>query len=282
MTIRQHARVRLTTQETDIAELAKHLPETADIAIILGSGLGAFADTLTDAKSIGTSEIPGYPVSTVAGHAGKIVAGKIGKANVLAFQGRIHMYEGYSPEQVAIPVRLAHAAGAKTMIVTNASGGVSKRFRAGDLMLIEDHINLQFRNPLRGPQAQDESRWPDMCHCYDPQLKELAERVALEQKIELKRGTLAALLGPTYETPAEVKMLSTLGADGVCMSTVPEVIAAAALGMKVLGISCVTNSASGIGSDKLSHVEVQRVANEASVRFRALLTVIVQKMKDEG
>jgi purine-nucleoside phosphorylase len=262
--------------------LAKHLPGTADVAIILGSGLGAFADSLTESKSVKTSEIPGYPVSTVAGHAGKIVAGKIGNTKTLAFQGRIHMYEGYSPEQVAIPVRLAHAAGAKTLIVTNASGGVSKRFRAGDLMLIEDHINLQFRNPLRGPQQRDEFRWPDMCNCYDSQLKELAERVALEQKIGLRRGTLAALLGPTYETPAEVKMLATLGADGVCMSTVPEVIAAAALGMKVLGISCVTNSASGIGGEKLSHEDVQKVAGEASVRFRALLGAVVQRMKDEG
>ncbi len=222
-------------------------PEPADVAIILGSGLGAFADTLKRSKGVKTSDINGYPVSTVAGHAGRIVCGKIGKTRVMAFQGRVHMYEGYSPEQVAVPVRLAFQAGARTLIVTNASGGASKRFRAGDLMLIDDHINLQFRSPLRGPVAKDESRWPDMCNCYDSQLKTLAEAVALEQKIELKRGTLAALFGPTYETPAEVKMLAALGADGVCMSTVPEVIAAAALGMKVLGISCVTNAASGLG-----------------------------------
>ncbi|MCB1061275.1 MAG: purine-nucleoside phosphorylase [Calditrichaeota bacterium] len=282
MSIRQHARVRVTTPEINITELAKHLPGTADVAIILGSGLGAFADTLSESKSVKTSDIPGYPVSTVAGHAGKIVVGKIGNTKTLAFQGRIHMYEGYSPEQVAIPVRLAHAAGAKTLIVTNASGGVSKRFRAGDLMLIEDHINLQFRNPLRGPQQKDENRWPDMCNCYDSQLKELAERVAQEQKVSLKRGTLAALLGPTYETPAEVKMLAAMGADGVCMSTVPEVITAAALGIRVLGISCVTNSASGIGDEKLSHEDVQKVAGAAAVRLWELICGVVAAEMDGG
>ncbi len=275
MNTRQHARIRVTSPETNIAELAKFLPGSADVAIILGSGLGAFADTLSEAKSVKTNDIPGYPVSTVAGHAGRIVAGKIGDRSVLAFQGRVHMYEGYSPEQVAVPVRLAHAAGAKTLIVTNASGGVSKRFRAGDLMLIEDHINLQFRNSLRGPVANDEARWPDMCNCYDSQLKTLAEQVALEQKIELKRGTLAALLGPTYETPAEVKMLAALGADGVCMSTVPEVVAAAALGLKVLGISCVTNAASGLGAEKLSHDDVQQVAGRAADQLWELILQIV-------
>ncbi|NUO19564.1 purine-nucleoside phosphorylase [bacterium] len=278
MTARQHARVRVSEHEADISALASYLPGTADVAIILGSGLGAYADTLTDAKGISTDDIPGYPVSTVAGHAGRIVAGKAGSTRVLAFKGRIHMYEGYSPEQVAIPVRLAHAAGAKTLIVTNASGGVSKRFCAGDLMLIDDHINLQFRNPLRGPVSNGEARWPDMCRCYDPELKELAEHVALEQKIELKRGTLAALLGPTYETPAEVKMLATLGADGVCMSTVPEVITAAALGLRVLGISCVTNAASGIGEDKLSHDEVQKVANDSARKFTQLITGILTRL----
>ncbi|MBL0062349.1 MAG: purine-nucleoside phosphorylase [bacterium] len=278
METRQHARIRITTPETNISDLAKYLPGTAEVAIILGSGLGAFADTLSDAKGVKTSDVPGYPVSTVAGHAGKIVSGKIGNTKMLAFQGRVHMYEGYSPEQVAVPVRLAHAAGAKTLIVTNASGGVSKRFRAGDLMLIEDHINLQFRNPLRGPVSKDESRWPDMCNCYDSQLKTLAEAVALEQKIELKRGTLAALLGPTYETPAEVKMLATLCADGVCMSTVPEVIAAAALGMRVLGISCVTNAASGLGAEKLSHDDVQQVANDSAKKFTRLITNIIGRI----
>lgn len=279
MLLRQFARERITTLESDIASMAKQLPDTADVAIILGSGLGAFADQLTHPRDIKTSDIQGYPVSTVAGHAGRIVFGTIGKTRVMAFQGRVHMYEGYSPEQVAVPVRLAFAASARTLIVTNASGGASKRFRAGDLMLIDDHINLQFRNPLRGPVAPDESRWPDMCNCYDPELMLLAEQVALEQKIELKRGTLAAVLGPTYETPAEVKMLATLGADGVCMSTVPEVITAAALSMRVLGISCVTNAAAGQGGVKLSHEDVQQVANNAANKFTRLIRAIIELLK---
>jgi len=273
-----------TTQidNTIIEQMSKFVPGPADVAVILGSGLGAFAETLTHAKSVLTSAIPGYPHSTVAGHAGNVVCGKLGTTRVLAFQGRIHMYEGYSPSQVAIPVRLAHAAGAKTLIVTNACGGASKKFAAGDLMLIEDHINFQFRNPLRGSQLPNDSRWPDMCNCYDEELKRLAERVALELGISLKRGTLAALLGPTYETPAEVTALKTLGADGVCMSTVPEVIAAAALGLRVLGISCVTNAAAGGGNAKLNHEEVQEVAREAGERFQALLKGVVERIKDKG
>lgn len=278
MPIRQFARDRVSVLDSDVSAMAAFLPDTADVAIILGSGLGAFADELKDGRGVKTSDIPGYPVSTVAGHAGRIVFGTIAMTRVMAFQGRIHMYEGYSPEQVAIPVRLAYAAGARTLIVTNASGGASRRFHAGSLMLIEDHINLQFRNPLRGPVAANESRWPDMCNCYDEGLKQLAERIALDHKIELKRGTLGAVLGPTYETPAEVKMLASLGADGVCMSTVPEVITAAALGMRVLGISCVTNAASGLGGEKLSHVDVQAVANEASAKFKKLLSGIIERI----
>jgi len=279
MSTRQFARERITVLESDISAMAAALPDTADVAIILGSGLGAYADELKNARGIKTSDVPGYPVSTVAGHAGRIVFGTVADTRVMAFQGRIHMYEGYSPEQVAIPVRLAYAAGVRTLIVTNASGGASRRFRAGSLMLIEDHINLQFRNPLRGPVAASESRWPDMCNCYDEGLKQLAEQIALERKIDLKRGTLGAVLGPTYETPAEVKMLATLGADGVCMSTVPEVITAAALGMRVLGISCVTNAASGLGGEKLSHEDVQAVANETSSKFKHLLTGIIERIE---
>lgn len=277
---RQFARERMLQFETDIEKMAGKLNGSADVAVILGSGLGGFADELAEPRSFLTSELSGYPVSTVAGHAGRIVFGKIGRVKVMAFQGRVHMYEGYSPEQVAVPVRLAFAKGARTLLVTNASGGVSRRFRAGDLMLIDDHINLQFRNPLRGPQAVNESRWPDMCHCYDPELKLLAERVAQEQKIELKRGTLAALLGPTYETPAEVQMLARLGADGVCMSTVPEVIAASALGMRVLGISCVTNAAAG-GGEKLAHEDVILTANRAKEKFQELLRGVLIRIKPE-
>jgi purine-nucleoside phosphorylase len=262
--------------------LASLLPGTADVAIILGSGLGAFADTFEDAKAIRTSDLPGYPVSTVAGHAGKIVFGRVGKTRVMAFQGRIHQYEGYSPDQVVTPVRLAHAAGARILIVTNASGAFTKRFSPGDLLLIDDHINLQFRNPLRGPQRKGESRWPDLGYAYDRDLCKLAEKVALDLQIRLKRGVLAGLLGPTYESPAEARMLARLGADAGCMSTVPEVIAAVALGMRVLGISCVTNWSGGISDHPLTHADVQEVAARASSSFTKLLAGILEGMRDEG
>ncbi|MBU0692371.1 purine-nucleoside phosphorylase, partial [bacterium] len=250
----------------------------AEVALILGSGLGAFADSLEDAKSVKTADIPGYPVSTVPGHAGRIVVGNVGRTRVMAFQGRIHMYEGYSPEQVVVPVRLAAKAGAKILIVTNASGAFSKKFAPGDLLLIEDHINMQFRNPLRGPQYEDEPRWPDLGHCYDEELKLLAEETARAEGITLRRGTLGAVLGPNYETPAEAQMLNRLGADAGCMSTVPEVITAAANKMRVLGISCVTNSAAGISDIKLTHEDVQKVAAEASERFTRLLRGILERL----
>jgi len=264
--------------DLDFEAIASRIPGTADVALILGSGLGAFADTLEDAKSVKTSDLPGYPVSTVPGHAGRIVVGRVGETRVMAFQGRIHMYEGYSPQEVVVPVRVAAEIGAKILIVTNASGGFTKRFHPGDLLLIEDHINLQFRNPLRGPMRDGEPQWPDMCHAYDPDLKNLAETVAREQGIPLKRGTLAGVLGPNYETPAEVDMLRRIGADAGCMSTVPEVVAAAACNLRVLGISCVTNYASGISDIKLTHEDVQKVAAEASSRFTRLLHGILSRI----
>ena len=262
----------------DLDLIAARLTGPVDVAIILGSGLGAFADSFEDARAVKTSDLPGYPVSTVAGHAGRIVTGKVGQTRVLAFQGRVHMYEGYPPSVVAIPVRLAHRLGAKTLIVTNASGAFSKRFAPGDLLLIEDHINLQFRNPLRGPLVEGDARWPDMGFVYDRELCALAERVAVHEQIPLKRGTLAGMLGPTYETPAEARMLAALGADAGCMSTVPEVLAAAGLGMNVLGISCVTNWAAGLAENLLDHDEVQQVAAQASKCFSRLLNAILREL----
>lgn len=264
--------------EIDLNKIASLIPGPADVALILGSGLGAFADSFSDARSVKTSNLPGYPVSTVAGHAGRIVVGFVGKTRVMAFQGRVHMYEGYTPDQVVIPVRLAHKVGVKTLIVTNASGAFNKKFHPGDLLLIDDHINLQFRNPLRGPKRDTDERWPDLGYAYDRDLCNLAEAVAMDLKISLKRGTLGALTGPTYETPAESKMLLRLGADAACMSTVPEVIAAKALGMRVLGISCVTNYAAGIGDSALDHDDVQLVAAKASEKFSKLLTEILVRL----
>jgi purine-nucleoside phosphorylase len=262
----------------DLNSIAQALPGPVDVAIILGSGLGAFADTFENLRSINTRDLPGYPVSTVAGHAGKIVAGLVGKTRVLAFQGRVHMYEGYPPEVVAVPVRLAHGLGANLLIVTNASGSFRRRFAPGDLLLIDDHINLQFRNPLRGPRIEGDTRWPDLGQIYDPDLCELAECVALREQIPLRRGTLAGMLGPSYETPAEVRMLTRLGADVGCMSTVPEVIAAGALGMRVLGISCVTNWGAGLSKQPLNHEEVQIVAAQTSQKFSRVLTAILREL----
>jgi purine-nucleoside phosphorylase len=259
--------------------IASRFSTPVDAALILGSGLGAFADSLEEAQSVKTSDLPGYPVSTVPGHAGRIVTGRVGQTRVIAFQGRVHLYEGYAPQQVVIPVRLAHKLGARILIVTNASGAFNKRFRPGDLLLIDDHINLQFRNPLHGPKLDGDSRWPDLGYAYDRALCDLAERAAMDLNIPLRRGVLAALTGPTYETPAESRMLARLGADAGCMSTVPEVIAAVALGLRVLGISCVTNYAAGIGDSPLDHDHVQRVAAAAGEKFTRLLREILVRLK---
>ncbi|MFH1861495.1 MAG: purine-nucleoside phosphorylase, partial [bacterium] len=184
----------------------------------------------------------------------------------------------YSPQEVILPVHIAHHLGCHTLLVTNASGGIDPHFQPGDLMLIEDHINLQFRNPLRHNTLNAEQRFVDMSEPYDRSLKELALQTAMEQGIPLKRGVLCALLGPAYETPAEVQMMKRLGASAACMSTIPEVIAARALGLRVLGISCITNSAAGISSEPLRHDDVQIVAAQVSERFRALLRGILNKL----
>lgn len=265
----------------DVELISTRTPGPADVAIILGSGLGAFAETIEDACSISTSELPGYPVSTVPGHAGRIVTGKVGKTRVLAFQGRIHQYEGYVPSEVVIPVRLARKLEAKILIVTNASGALTRRFKPGDLLLIDDHVNLQFRNPMRGPLIKGDARWPDCGYAYDRELCLLSERVAVEQGIPLQRGVLAGMLGPTYETPSETRMLARLGADAGCMSTVPEVICATALGLRVLGISCVTNWAAGISDAPLDHDDVQRVAAETSEKFAKLLRGVLLEIGEK-
>jgi purine-nucleoside phosphorylase len=263
---------------TNLELIAEKVFSPVDVAIILGSGLGAFAETLEDKRVVNASELPGYPVSTVAGHAGKIVTGNVGSLRVLAFQGRVHLYEGYAASEVVTPVRLAHRLGAKILVVTNASGAVTRRFKPGDLLLIDDHINLQFRNPLRGMRIEGEARFPDCGYAYDRELCLLAERVALAKGITLQRGVFAGVLGPTYETPAETRMLARLGGDAASMSTVAEVICSMALGMSVLGISCVTNWSAGISELPLDHDDVQRVAGEASERLAQLITGILEEI----
>jgi purine-nucleoside phosphorylase len=249
------------------------------IAVILGSGLGEFADELQEPDVISTQEFPEYPVSTVPGHLGKWVFGKVDGVEVLAVQGRIHYYEGYSLHQVTLPVRLMHSFGICTLIVTNASGGIDPGLAPGDLMLIDDHINLMGTTPLVGWKPTDEtSRFVDMGEAYSPELKRLAEDTAMELGIPLQRGVLGVQMGPCYETPAEVRMLARLGCHAACMSTVPEVIVAKSLGMSVLGISCITNRAAGLSGRRLDHSEVTEMASRAAPAFKKLLTTLIVRI----
>lgn len=249
------------------------------LAAILGSGLGPFADAAQNAVSIPTATIPHYPVSTVSGHAGRWVCGEIEGRKILLMQGRIHTYEGYPITRVTFPVHLMAALGVKRLIVTNASGGVNPLFQAGDLMLIDDQINLMFTNPLRGQDKRPWGpRWPDMSDPYSRELQEVARRVARELQIPLRRGVIFTSKGPSYESAAEVQMARRLGADALTMSTVPEVITAVYRRMQVLGISCVTNLATGISKQKLDHAEVTETANRISTTFARLMRGIVKEI----
>jgi purine-nucleoside phosphorylase len=250
------------------------------VAVVLGSGLGAFADELSDPISIAYSDIPGWPVSTAAGHSGKLVLGQLGGTSgtfdVAVMAGRAHLYEGYSPAQVTMGVRVLHRLGVRSVVFTNAAGGINLSYRQGGLVLISDHINLQDSNPLIGPNDDSEGpRFPDMTEAYSVAYRALAHQVAHQLKIQLDEGVYAGLTGPTYETPAEIRYLRAIGADLVGMSTVPEVIVANHLGMQVLAISCVTNMAAGILPRKLDHKEVMETGyrvRDVLIRFlKALL-----------
>ena len=255
-----------------------HGQERPVAAIILGSGLGGLAKRISDNVAIPFADIPGFPVAKVAGHAGALIAGRLGGRPVLALAGRFHMYEGHDVRLAALPVRVMQALGARTLIVSNAAGGIRRTFRPGDLMLIDDHINLMFRNPLIGAVEPGESRFPDMSAPYDRELQALAREVALAAGIPLQQGVYAGLLGPAYETPAEVRMLERIGADATGMSTVPEVVVARALEMRVLGISCITNLACGLAPTPLSHEEVLLVAGEAAARLERVVTGVVERL----
>ena len=242
------------------------------LGIILGSGLGGFADGLKRATIIPYSELPDFPQSSVHGHAGRLVLGYLGDIPVVAMQGRVHFYEGYAPWQVGFPARVLCALGIELLTVTNAAGGINLKFAAGDLMAMTDHLNLSGYNALVG--LNDEKlgpRFPDMSHAYDPKYLDVLRAAAKAEKIELKEGVYVSLSGPTYETPAEIRMLRTLGADAVGMSTVPEVMVAAHMGVKVAGVSCITNLAAGISPNKLSHDEVSETANRVKEVFERLL-----------
>lgn len=246
------------------------------VAIVLGSGLGHLADEVQQAVRVPYTQIPGFPQPSVAGHRGELVAGTLEAMPVLVQSGRFHLYEGHSADVAALPVRVYARLGVRTLIVTNAAGGVRPTFRAGTLMLIADHVNLMFRNPLIGPVLQGEERFPDMSEPYDAGLRALARQVAREAGIALEEGVYVGLLGPSYETPAEIRMLQRLGIDAVGMSTVPEAIVARARGMRCLGFSTITNLAAGISPTKLSHAEVLDVGRQMGQSLAAIVRGVVR------
>jgi purine-nucleoside phosphorylase len=242
------------------------------VGVVLGSGLGHFADDLCDATRIPYAEIPGLPESRVHGHAGNLCVGTVSGIRVACLQGRAHVYEGHSLRRAVFGVRVLARLGCHSVLLTNAAGGIHASFVAGDLLLIRDHLNLMGMNPLRGPNFGTGPRFPDLTRAYDPEYLELARSAARETGITLREGVYAALLGPSYETPAEIAMLRTLGADAVGMSTVPEVIALRQLGVRVGAISCITNLAAGLSGQPLDHAEVEATAQRSRVAFNELLT----------
>jgi purine-nucleoside phosphorylase len=249
------------------------------IALVLGSGLGAFADEFANATRIPYAKIPYFPRSTAIGHAGKLVTGKVEGIDVVGMQGRVHLYEGYSIQDVAFPIRVFSRMGVKAVILTNAAGGIKNEFTQGRLVIISDHINLQGANPLSGPNDEHfGTRFPDMTTAYDKQFREFLRAEGQKLKIDLGEGVYAVLAGPNYETPAEIRYLKTIGADLVGMSTVPEVIAARHSSMRVLGISCVTNAAAGILDQPLDHNEVLQTAERVKGQFIALLRAVIPRM----
>lgn len=268
-------------KEVDIAVayLRQHLPFTPDLALVLGSGLGGLAEEIQNAVTIPYRDVPGFPVSTAPGHAGQFVAGRLGGKNVLCMQGRFHYYEGHEMSAIALPVRVFKVLGCRALVLTNAAGGVNWDFNVGDFMLITDHINFMGANPLRG--ANDDSigpRFCDMTQVYAPDLQSLALRVAKEQNIVLQKGVYLGYMGPSFETPAEIRAFRTLGADAVGMSTVPEAIAASHCGLPVLGLSLITNMAAGMVGKRLSGDEVIEIANQRGVVFQKLVRGIVEAL----
>jgi purine-nucleoside phosphorylase len=248
------------------------------IGIVLGSGLGGLAEDIESATRIPFDEIPGFPTATIPGHAGALVSGKLSGRDVVALAGRFHMYEGHSPQLAAFPVRVMHELGAPIYFASNAAGGVSRNLAAGDLMIINDHLNLTGLNPLTGPVEEGDERFPDMSAPYDFELREMLRRAAAKAGIEPKEGVYAWLPGPSFETRAEVRMLERLGADAVGMSTVPEVIVARAIGMRVAAMSCIANAASGVTDAPVLHTDVLEVTARAARGFQALVREFVASL----
>jgi len=259
--------------------IQRYLNYTPEIGLILGSGLGVLGEEVQDKVIIEYSDIPNFPISTVEGHKSRFIFGTLNNKKIAVMQGRFHYYEGYSMQDVVFPVWVMHALGINNLIVTNAAGGVNKSFKPGDLMLIKDHINFSGDNPLLGPNINEIGvRFPDMSNAYNYNLIELAKKCATDNNIEIREGTYMMFTGPNYETPAEIKAVRILGGDAVGMSTVPEVIAANHSGMKVLGISCITNMAAGILGQPLNHQEVIDTAEKVKNKFVSLVKSIVQNL----
>ena len=250
-----------------------------DVAIVLGSGLGDYGKEIKVVQELPYEEIEGFPVSTVKGHAGKFIFGYVGDTKVVCMQGRVHYYEGYPITDVVLPTRLMKLMGAKILFLTNASGGVNPGFKAGDFMMLTDHISVFAPNPLVGENIEElGTRFPDMSEIYDKDLRNIIEETAKDYGIELKKGIYAQLTGPSFESPAEIQMLHKLGIDAVGMSTVVEAITANHMGMKICCISFVSNLAAGMNPNPLTHEEVQEAAREAAQRFKKLVTEVVKKL----
>lgn len=266
--------------ESRLAEAAacvrKKTDSAATIALVLGSGLGAVADRLENQTRIASRDIPHYPISSVVGHAGEVVFGTLAGRDVVVISGRVHAYEGHAIRRVTFPIRLVHRLGARSIVITNAAGAISPDLEPGDVMLIDDHINFAFANPLVGPVDEGVVRFPDMSAPYDRQWLERAEHIAIDLGIRVRRGVYLWTLGPCYETKAEIRALRRLGADVVGMSTVPEVIQARALDMKVLGLSTITNLAAGLSGRPLSHDEVIEAGREVRERLVGFIAAIVR------
>ncbi len=266
--------------ERAAAAVRARTDQVPGVALILGSGLGDYADTFADRVAVDYADLPGFPVSTVEGHAGRLVLGAANGVPAAAQQGRFHLYEGYSAAQITFPLRVMHALGARVLVVTNAAGGVDHRLEPGDLMLIEDQMNLQFQSPLRGRgPLLDRDRFVDMSEPFSRRLLDVAHRTAAELGLaRVRAGTYWGNLGPAYETPAEIRMVKRFGGDAVGMSTVAEVVAARHLGMEVLGISCISNLAAGLSAEPLHHQEVMEVTARVRETFTRFLQALLPRL----
>ena len=249
------------------------------VGLVLGSGLGSLGDEFEEAVRIPYEDLPHWPPVGVVGHSGNLVAGLLEGVPAVALKGRAHLYEGHSADVATLPVRVLAALGIRALFVSNAAGAINPDFEPGDLMLISDHLNLMGQNPLTGPVVAGDLRFPDMTDAYDTKLRNLARETALSADLPLKEGVYAGLLGPSYETPAEIRMLARMGADAVGMSTVPEVIVAGALGLRCFGVSCMTNFAAGISPEPLSHTDVMQVTERVGGQFRALVRSVIGRIE---